>query len=317
MFPSLKHISIFVFSYVVCLLTALKDPKDKEKMKKAAELVNRQDRRKSSREEVSKFPHIEWLRPRVGRHINSIDSLLHNDDLLKKEKTQSHPPHQRRSRNEVIERCLRKCNVARWDGVVKAIKSDWHGTIAFKSYIDVYFVPQNVRPGRPAIGDTVNFYLSFDWNSPRAWSVTRSVDSNVGKRTKYDRESFSSSSKSEEDESGRQTIVSSPLSNACIPDKSKDDEKDWEQFVGKRMTGAVVQMYSEKGFGYVSHPHLISNLWFHMKQFTSVTLCQEAIAKFMVLEFRVESEADGKLCAVDICVVEVNICIIWHRKSTK
>ena len=203
----------------------MKDPKDKEKMKKAAELVNRQHRRKSSREEVSKFPHIEWLRPKEGRHINSIDSLLHNDDLLKKEKTQPHPPHQRWPRKEVIERCLREFNVARWDGVVKDIRSDWHGTISFKNHIDVYFVPQNVRTGTPTMGDTVNFYLSFDWNSPRAWSVTRSVDSNVGKGTKYNRESLSSSSENEEDESGRQTIVSSPLSHACIPDKSKDDEK--------------------------------------------------------------------------------------------
>ena len=289
----------------------MKDPNDKEKMKKAAELVNRQHHRKSSKEEVSKFPHMEWLRPKVDQDINSIDSLLHNDDLLKKEKTQPHPPHQRWPRKEVIERCLREFNVARWDGVVKDIRSDWHGTISFKSYIDVYFVPQNVRPDRPAIGDTVHFYLSFDWNGPSAWSVNRSGEPNVRKSSRYTREKSYSNNENEveeeddeEEETNIQVVVSAPLYSACIPEQN--EEEDWEQYVDKRMTGAVVQMFSERGFGYVSHPRLSSNLWFHVNQHLPITFCEEGITKYMVLEFIVKRTSDGKLCANNIHVMEVN-----------
>lgn len=292
----------FVFSYVVCLLIALKDSKDREKMEKAADLVKQQQRKKYSRKEASKFPHVEWLHPEVGRHINSIDSLLYNDDLLKVP-SQSSLAHQRRLGRDIIERCLREKNVARWEGVVKDIRSDWQGTIAFHGYIDVHFVPQNVRLSIPAKGDTVNFYLSFDWNGPSAWSVMRSVDSTVLRsfpRNIFNGESSRSGSENEE-ETDSQIIVSSPLHRVYIPEE-EEDENDWEHRNGKRMTGVVVSIHPEKGFGYLAHPRVSDRLWFHF----SAILNDEEITKHIVLGFRVE-KLDGKFRAADICVMKVNI----------
>ena len=168
-------------------------------------------------------------------------------------------------------------------------------------------MPQNVVPDRPAIGDTVHFYLSFDWNGPSAWSVNRFGEPNVRKSSRYNQEKSYGNNENEgeeEEETNGQVVVSPPLYSACIPEQN--EEKDWEKYVGKRMSGVVVQIYSGRGFGYVSHPRLSSNLWFHVNQHPPITSCEERITKYMVLEFIVESTSDQKLRANNIHVMEVS-----------
>ena len=78
----------FYFSYVIAVLIAIKDPSDEQRMKRTVDLVENQQRYKSSRKDVRKITHtLEWLYPKNGRHINSIDSLRHSDDLLKEHPT--------------------------------------------------------------------------------------------------------------------------------------------------------------------------------------------------------------------------------------
>ena len=115
-------------------------------MERAAELVSKQQRYKNARNDVRKIPHtLEWLCPKQGSHVNSIDSLLHSDDLLKESSIKG----KEIPRKDKFESCLQKRNVVKWRGVVKKIKSDWQGTITFNRYIDVHFVPQTRGGSRP------------------------------------------------------------------------------------------------------------------------------------------------------------------------
>ena len=65
----------------MAILEALNDPKDTEKMKKANQCIKELVRKRKPRSKgVSEDPSlpIEWLHPKEGRHINSLDSLLNH-----------------------------------------------------------------------------------------------------------------------------------------------------------------------------------------------------------------------------------------------
>ncbi|XP_028397256.1 uncharacterized protein LOC114521065 isoform X2 [Dendronephthya gigantea] len=242
------------YNYVVAVLIALKDPNDDQKMQRAAELVKKQQRNKSAGDSRKIHNTLEWLCPKQGSHVNSIDSLLLSDDLLKDSwvKGKEIPLKER------LESCLRKKNVSRWDGVVEKIKNDWHGTIKFRGHIDVYFLPQSIRSSKPAIGDTVSFHLSFDWHGPRAWSVERVADRNAYKKTSYLSDSGTEGSDDEKDGQATGYNAPRPLYFTNLEDNDSE-ENTWSHYVDKQMIGTVTAM-KEEGYGFISHPDVEDHL---------------------------------------------------------
>ncbi|KAJ7365315.1 hypothetical protein OS493_005419 [Desmophyllum pertusum] len=75
------------YNYVVAILEALSDPNDTEKMKRATVCVRELLRKRKSPKSdgVSQDPSlpVEWLHPKEGHHINSLDSLLYHEDLVR------------------------------------------------------------------------------------------------------------------------------------------------------------------------------------------------------------------------------------------
>ena len=67
------------FSYVVNALIALRDPHDSEKRERMKNLRGAGKKHKIDKVVIPQ----EWLHPREAKHINSVDSLLHHDDLVK------------------------------------------------------------------------------------------------------------------------------------------------------------------------------------------------------------------------------------------
>ena len=248
-------------------------------MQKAAELAKKQQRNKNARDDSRKMPNaLEWLFPKQGSHVNSIDSLLLNDDLVKDTYVRGKEiPYRDR-----LEDCLRKKNVFRWIGIVDKMRGDWHGTIKFRGYIDVYFLPWHVWPSKPAVGDNVSFHLSFDWHGPRAWSVTRVADSNTRQKSSYSSDSGSDDSDDEKESQATGYYVPPPLYQA----KSEDDDCEeitWSHYVDKQMIGVVTAL-NGKGYGFISHPNVDDEIFFHL---SDVDLSADQIDRFMILKFRV------------------------------
>jgi hypothetical protein len=298
LFGYYDNLHFSLFSYVVAVLIAIKDPNDRQKMEKAAE-VSKQQRYKYTRNDVRKIPHtLEWLCPKERTHVNSIDSLLHSDDLLKESSIKG----KEIPLKDKFESCLRKRNVARWDGVVKRIKSDWQGTITFHRYIDVHFVPNSIRSSKPAIGDTVSFHLSFDWHGPRAWSVMRIADSNCYRKPSH--LSDSSQNSDSIDESDDEVQDRWRVYNVPVPfwATNVDDceENSWNHYVDQQMTAVVVTLRVEERFGFISHPDVEDNLYFSLND------CSVDVRLLMILKFHV-AYVNGKMRAVDIGVPKVRI----------
>ena len=102
------------------------------------------------------------------------------------------------------------------------IKSDCQGTITLHRFIDVHFVPQSTQSSKPAIGDTVSFYLPFDWHGPRAWSVVRCADSKSNRKTDYSESSDSSDEDDGDDEGKARSLDPVQVHVPPLPPRAED-----------------------------------------------------------------------------------------------
>ena len=245
----------------------------------------------------------EWLHPREGKHINSVDSLLHHDDLVKEETS--------KPRREVIEGYLSKKRITRWPGRVKEIQTNWNGSILFKGYFEIRFVPQNVQPTMPGEGDLVNFCLAFDKIGLSAWWVTierghgplETVKTVRTRSFKIEDDSSSDTNDDLIDENIPQTGHFE--SNPSCEINETGVTSAWQRYDGKRMHGVVISTEPSKGYGYLKHPDVSGKLFFHASQLVRPVISLEGnIEESKILEFQVE-KLKGKMRATDIHEVKV------------
>ena len=297
---------------MVAILEAISDPKDTEKMKKASECIKElQHKKRSPRSKGdSQDPSlpVEWLHPKEGRHINSLDSLLYHEDLVKdylKGLKGQTPQHQHRA-GKIIDRALFEKNITKWEGVVSDIFSDWKGIISLKKHIDVSFVPINVLPHMPNQGDTVRFCLAFHWTGPTAWYVD--CQSELAK-TRKSRSAFHFSTRPEEDDSdsdanekaddeGLLPMVGESLHTQTVrPPQivfAEDDEgNQWGRYLNQEMQGIIWKRFPDKGYGQIYHPNFQSSLFFHAKQIVPPVDSLESIELYSVVSFTVGKSERG------------------------
>lgn len=289
------------FSYVINFMIAMKDPKDRDKREMAENIIKRQQGKKFKRKEDSVLP-IEWLCAK-DRHINSIDSLLHHDDLVKETDKRDKKVRDKQPGRDVIEGFLFEKNVIKWEGVVKEIHRDWQGTIVFKKHFEVRFVPQNVQPSMPMTGETVQFCLSFDRLGLMAWAVVRVIQNNVPSRVLETVSSEEESCSENENDDDDEEVIDTTIFNQ--QSRIETTNKLWEDYNGQRMQGVVVSINSKKGFGRLEHPNVSGDLFFHASQLVKpVKSLKGEIWKYMVLEFKVEKLTE-RTRAADIHVLTV------------
>ena len=295
-----------IFSYVVAILEALSDPNDTEKMKRANECVTEllRKRKLPRSKEVSQDPSlpVEWLHPKEGRHINSLDSLLYHEDLVRDYLKGATPQRQKRAGKEIIDKALFQKNIAKWEGVVSEISSDWKGIISLKKHINVSFVPVNVQPFMPNQGDEVRFCLAFHWTGPNAWYVV--CQPGVAKAQKagarssitlpIPREEDSDSDASEKgDEEGLLPMVGESLHTQTVrprQDVSAEDDQShqWNRCLDQEMQGIILKRFPDKGYGRIYHPNFQSSpLYFHAKQIVPPVDSLESIELYSVVLFTV------------------------------
>ncbi len=287
----------------------MKDPRDAQKRENAERIIKRQQGKKHKRKE-DVLP-IEWLCPK-DKHINSIDSLLHHEDLVKETNKKEGNKQQRDKKHgrDVIEGFLFEKNIIKWEGTVKEIQRDWQGTIVFKSHFEVRFVPQNVQPSMPSTGDTVRFCLSFDRFGLMAWAVIRAPQNNVAKSIleAVSSEEESCTESDDENDDDDEVFIDPSLFNQA--GRIEAAEKVWEDYHGQKMQGVVISINSEKGYGTLEHPNVPGNLFFHASQLAKpVKSLKGEIWKYMVLGFKVEKLTE-RTRAADIHVLTVRKLLI-------
>jgi cold shock CspA family protein len=298
-------------------------------MDKAEKLTKHQQSKRYNKKEDFVLP-FEWLHPKNGRHIESIDCLLHHDDLIRGTNISSKCFDKRKP----IEGSLFEKNITQWEGTITAVRSDWQGTITFKGRLPVRFVPLNAQPSMPSLGDTVKFCLSFDGFGLSAWRVMREAGSRpTDLSDMVSRRDDSSSEYSDEDEDVEENFaVAPPLSSISIqqPDEkqSLEDHKDhegreravskkrtrthWDDYNEQRMQGIVLSTSPEMGYGFIENAEIEDKLFFHASQLkVPVKNLKGNIAKNMLLDFKVEKLTD-RTRAADIRVSEV--IYIWSYK---
>ena len=284
------------YSYVVHMLIALKDPSDDQKREKVEKI---QQGHKYKKDNLV-IPQV-WLHPKEGKHINSIDSILHHSDLIGEKSMTSRTGRRR----EEIEGYLSQKGITRWTGTVTDVHKMWIGTITFKRHFEVRFIPQSVQTGKPKSGDTVTFCLGFDRLGLSAWWVRHeNVCGGPLEAVKPYANSNEEESFSDKEESISDTTTSSPSpSNLSSPQSQRNI--NWDDHVGRRLQGIVVLVNSQRGFGCLKHPNVQGDLFFHAHQLAEPVIVLEGnIEKFMALEFKVEALLE-KIRAADIHVVEV------------
>ena len=120
-------------------MEALSDPNDTEKMKRASKCVKELLKKRKSPKSEGVSQHaslpVEWLHPKEGLHINSLDSLLYHEDLVREYLKGKTPQHQKRAGKEIIEKALFEKTISKWKGFVSEISSDWKGFITFKNIL--------------------------------------------------------------------------------------------------------------------------------------------------------------------------------------
>ena len=301
------------------VLIALKDPFDRVKMDKAEKLTKQQQSKRYNKREDFVLP-FEWLQPKNGRHIESIECLLHHDDLIKGANIS------KSDKRKPIEGSLFEKNITQWEGTITAVRSDWQGTITFKNRLPVRFVPLNAQPSMPSQGDTVKFCLSFDGFGLSAWRVVREAGmQSTDLSDIVSRGDDSASEYSENEDVEENFHVAPSLSSISIqqPDKSLslDDHKDherrdravskkrtkthWDECNEQRMLGVVSFTNPEMGFGFIENADIEDKLFFHAAQLkVPVKNLEGNIEKDMLLDFKVEKLTD-KTRAADIRVLEV------------
>ncbi len=175
-----------------------------------------------------------------------------------------------------IEYCLSKKDITQWEGKVKEIGSDWQGTITFEGCLPVRFVPLHVQPSMPLLGEMVNFCLSFDRFGLSAWRVMRVP------------EIKDTDSDSGDDDSSSQS--------------SEYSDYEWQD--------GVSFMKPEMDFGFTKNADIEVKLFFHASQL----MVPGNIVKDMLLGFKVE-KLIKRTRAVDICVLKVRKCKLYHFSS--
>ena len=310
-------------SFVVHVLIALKDPSDRGKMDIAEKLTKHQQSKKYSKKEDFILP-FEWLHPKKGRHIESIDCLLHQDDLIKGTSFSS-----KSDKRKPIEGSLFEKNITQWEGTITAVRSDWQGTITFKGRLPVRFVPLNAQPSMPSLGDTVKFCLSFDGFGLSAWRVIREAGTQPSDLSDIVcRDDDSSSEYSEQEDMQEGFEVAPSLRSIDIPEPDEkqglDEHKDqvrqdravskkrikWDEYNEQRMQGVVTSTNPEMGYGFIENADIRDKLFFHASQLrVPVKDLEGNIVKDMLLDFKVEKLTE-RTRAADIRVLEVRRCKI-------
>lgn len=287
------------------MLIALQDPNDPEKRGK----VEKNQHGKKFKNDHVVIPQ-EWLHPKIGHDIKSIDSLLHHDDLVADENGTSSPRKQQ-PRREVIEGYLKQKGVTRWRGTVTDVQKLWIGTITFKKHFEVRFIPQSVQTRKPKSGDTVSFCLGFDSLGLSAWWVRHEDDHRgplEGVKTYHSNKNEDESSSDKEENANDETKTTTSRSHSSLT-TGNQIENTWKGRTGQRMQGVVVSTNPVRGFGYLRHPDVPDELFFHALQLVEpVITLKDTIERLMVLQFKVEKLSEEKIRATDICVVKVSSC---------
>ena len=302
---------------MVAVLIALKDPNDKEKMEKACKAIEEMKRKRYVRKPGTASPvhslPLEWLNPKEGRHINSIDSLLHHDDLVKEylNCNSNTSSTQTRVGREIIERALFERNIQTFQGKVGSIEADWKGKIYLNNYIQVHFIPSNVIPSMPSTGDTVKFALSFGLSGPQAWAVVcqpgmvkvRKAE-NIRPVKELDTENQSSGHESC-DEEDLEIYTEGPLYRKIIPKNSTQrSQSEWEVHVGEQLQG-IVSFTSTKGYGNIQEPTITERLFFHVSQMVPPVSSLKDLPDNTVVSFTVDKTESRGVRATNVQVIEV------------
>ena len=301
-----------LLSYVVAILEALNDPNDTEKMKTANECVTElQHKRRLPRSKgISQDPSLplEWLHPKEGRQINSLDTLLYHEDLVRDYLKGATPRNPNRSGKEIIEKALFQKSITKWEGVVSEISSDWKGTISLKKRINVSFVPVNAQPFMPNEGDEVRFCLAFHWTGPTAWGVfcqaghakshKAAARSTVTFRTHPGEDDSDSETSDKGDEEDLSPLVGPSLHMKTVRPRQEvladnDDSYKWSHKLDQEMQGIILKRFSESGYGKIFHPKFQENLFFHAKQIVPPIDSLDSIELYTVVSFTVGKTERG------------------------
>ena len=315
-------------------LEALSDPNDTEKMKRVSECVRELLRKRKSpkSEGVSQDPSppIEWLHPKEDLHINSLDSLLYHEDLVREYLKGKTPQHQKRAGKEIIEKALFQKNISKWIGVVSEISSDWKGVISLKKHLSVSFVPINVQPYMPNEGDEVRFCLAFHWTGPCAWyvvcqpGVVKAQKAVARSAISFPEEDDSESDTSDKgDEEDLLPLVGKSLHTQIVRHAQNfevDDENGassrWSRYMDSEKQGIISQVKPYYGYGFIYHPNFKDLLFFHAKQIDPPIDSLNSIEIYSVVSFTVGKSERGpramNIKAV-VCYFLNCIVIVLHR----
>ena len=312
---------------MIAVLIALKDPKDKEKMEKACKAIDEMKRKRYARKPGTASPvhslPLEWLNPKEGRHINSIDSLLHHDDLVKEylKRDSNTSSTQTRVGREIIERALFERDIQKFQGEVGSIEADWKGKIYLNNYIQVHFIPSNVTPSMPSTGDTVKFVLSFGLNGPQAWAVVCQPGMDKVRKAEYIRpvkelDTDNQSSDHEScDEDEVEIYTEGPLYRKIIPKNSTQRSRsEWEVHVGEQLQGIVV-FTSTKGYGHIQEPTIPETLFFHAAQIVPPVSSLKDLPDNTVVSFTVGKTESRGVRATNVQVIEVYLILLCTNHS--
>lgn len=318
------------FSYVVATLEALSDPNDTEKMKRASECVRELLRKRKSPKSEGVSQHaslpVEWLHPKEGLHINSLDSLLYHEDLVREYLKGKTPQHQKRAKKEIIEKALFEKNISKWKGFVSEISSDWKGVISFKKHINVPFVPINVQPFMPNEGDEVQFCLAFHWTGPCAWYVVCKpgavkAQKAVARSTiSFPEEDDSESDASDKgDEEDLLPLVGESLHMQTVRPGQKfevGDENDassqWSHYMNSEKQGIIFLVKPYYGYGWIHHPNFKDHLYFHAKQIVPPVDSLSSVEIYSVVSFTVgKSERGPRAMNIKTVVCYVLILLLF------
>ncbi|CAB3998737.1 uncharacterized protein LOC111347295 isoform X2 [Paramuricea clavata] len=289
-------------------------------MDEAEKLTKHQQSKRYNKKEHLVLP-LEWLHPENGRHIESIDCLLHHDDLIKGTDIVSTS-----DKRKPIEGSLFEKNITQWEGTITAVRSEWQGTITFKGRLPVWFVPLNAQPSMPSLGDTVKFCLSFDDFGLSAWRVMRDAGTQPSDLSDIvNRDGDSSSEHSEQEDVEKENFLVAP--SLCSIDIQKPDQKHgldeqkdekphagavlkkrtkthWDEYNEQRMQGVVSFTNSDTGFGFIKNADVEDKLFFNASQLREpVKNLGGNIVKDMLLDFKVEKLTE-RTRAADICVLK-------------
>ena len=299
------------------VLIALKDPSDDKKMDKAETLTKQQFKRYKKKKDFV-LP-LEWLHPKNGRDIESIDCLLHHDDLIKGTNMSSQS-----DKTKLIEDSLFEKNIIKWEGTITAIDSKCrHGTITFKGSLPVRFVPLNVQPSMPSVGDTLKFCLSFDRFGLSAWQVRHEGQIQhsdfVGRHSDDD---SSSEHSEQEDVQNEDFPVAPPLDSIRIPEPDEKQTRNenkgqqpQDEAVSKKLAkwdeqrkqGVVSFANPEMGAGFIENADVEDKLFRHAQLREPVKDLEGNIVTGMLLDLKVEKLIQLTRAA-DIRVLKVSKC---------